>query len=133
MRHLITIAAALTLAATVIAACQPARATTTLALAAESGSGVTGSITLTDAGAGRTRVAIKVDPKGYPDMPAHIHSGACGALVPQPKFPLANVRDGTSVTVVPASLTELRAGGLAINLHKSVDELKISTACANLH
>jgi hypothetical protein len=132
MRHLIRTVAALSLAAMLLAACQPARASTTLALSEDSGSGVTGSITLTDAGAGRTRVEIKVDPRGYLDMPAHIHPGTCDALVPQPKFPLANVRGGASVTVVPASLAELRAGGLAINLHKSVDELKISTACAEL-
>lgn len=133
MRHLIRTTAAVSLAACLIGACQPARATTTLALAEESESGVTGSVTLTDAGRGRTQVLVNVDHNGLRDMPAHIHSGTCGALVPQPKFPLANVRDGTSVTVVPASLTELRAGGLAVNLHKSVDELKVSTACANIH
>jgi hypothetical protein len=133
MHRLTRITVGLALAATLIGACQAARATTTLTLTEESGSGVTGSVTLTDAGRGRTQVLVKVDHNGLRDMPAHIHSGTCGALVPQPKFPLANVRDGTSMTIVPATLTELRAGGLAVNLHKSVDELKVSTACANLH
>ena len=65
-------------------------------------------------------------------MPAHIHPGSCVNLTPQPKYPLENVRAGTSTTVVPASIDELFAGGLAVNIHKSNDDLKTYTACVDI-
>ena len=65
-------------------------------------------------------------------MPAHIHPGTCDNLTPQPKFPLENVRDGVSKTVVPATMKELFAGGLAVNIHKSNDDLKTYTACVDI-
>ena len=94
-------------------------------------SGVTGSVSFTDLG-GRTRVDIDVDPGTNPDMPAHIHPGSCVNLTPQPKYPLENVKAGTSTTVVPASIDELFAGGLAVNIHKSNDALKTYTACVDI-
>jgi hypothetical protein len=94
-------------------------------------SGVTGSVSFTDLG-DRTRVDIQVDPAGYGDMPAHIHPGSCMNLTPQPKFPLENVKAGTSTTVVPAPIDELFAGGLAVNIHKSNDDLKTYTACLDI-
>ncbi len=81
---------------------------------------------------GRTEVIVTVDPAGNLDMPAHIHPGSCDDLVPQPKFPLENVRDGASSTVVPAPIDELFAGGLAVNIHKSNDDLGSYTACVDL-
>ncbi len=94
-------------------------------------SGVTGSVTFRGVG-GRTEVVVTVDPAGNLDMPAHIHPGSCDDLVPQPKFPLENVRDGASSTVVPAPIDELFAGGLAVNIHKSNDDLGSYTACVDL-
>ena len=94
-------------------------------------SGVTGSVSFTDV-EGRTRVDIDVDPGANPDMPAHIHPGTCVNLTPQPKYPLENVKAGTSTTVVPASIDELFAGGLAVNIHKSNDDLKTYTACVDI-
>jgi hypothetical protein len=113
-------------------ACQGTAAPTTIQLATLNSSGVTGSVTMTDLGTGKTRVEVRVDAAGHPDMPAHIHPGTCEDLVPQPKFPLENVRGGVSITEVPASLSELVGGNLAVNLHKSLDDLKTYTACANL-
>ena len=75
---------------------------------------------------------MTVDPGGNPDMPAHIHPGTCDDLTPQPKYPLENVRNGTSTTVVPASIAELFAGDLAVNIHKSNDDLKTYTACVDI-
>ena len=95
-------------------------------------SGVTGTVTLEETGGGKTRVTVEVRHGGNTDMPAHVHPGNCQDLVPQPKFPLQNVRDGRSVTDVPASIMELTAGTLAINLHRSVDDLATYTACADL-
>ena len=94
-------------------------------------SGVTGSVTLISLG-DQTQVDVNVDPAGHPDMPSHIHPGSCDDLVPQPKFPLRNVVDGKASTVVPASLSELLAGDLAINLHHSNDDMATYTACADL-
>src|SRR5688500_4958435 len=85
-------------------ACQGTAAPTTIQLATLNASGVTGSVTLTDLGPGKTRVEVRVDAAGHPDMPAHIHPGTCEDLVPQPKFPLENVRGGVSITEVPASM-----------------------------
>jgi hypothetical protein len=113
-------------------ACQGAAAPTVIPLTTLNNSAVTGTVKLTDLGTGKTRVEVVVDPAGHPDMPAHIHPGTCDALVPQPKFPLENVRSGVSVTEVPASLGELIGRNLAVNLHKSVDDLKTYTACADL-
>jgi hypothetical protein len=95
-------------------------------------SGVTGTVTMTEAGDQRTLVEIEVDPAGHPNMPAHIHPGTCSELVPQPKYPLENVVDGVSVTEVPAPLEELLRGGVALNLHRSNEEMSIYTACIEL-
>jgi hypothetical protein len=103
----------------------------TIALETLNASGVTGDVTFTDLG-GRTRVEVTVEPAGNRDMPAHIHPGTCADLTPQPKFPLENVRNGRSTTDVPAPLGELFAGNLAVNIHKSNDDLKTYTACVDI-
>lgn len=95
-------------------------------------SGVTGSVVLTAIDDRRTRVEIRVDPAGHPDMPSHIHPGTCSNLVPQPKYPLQNVRDGHSTTVITASFADLLKGDLAVNIHRSNEDLKTYTACAEL-
>jgi hypothetical protein len=119
--------------AVVVAACQGApRESTVVQLKPLTGSGVTGSVTLVDAGEGRTQVQVRVEPAGNLDMPAHIHPGSCDNLIPQPKHPLENVVNGISTTIVRASLAELTSGGLAVNLHKSNQDLKTYTACAEL-
>jgi hypothetical protein len=108
------------------------RASTVIQLRTLNASSVTGTVTLIDLGDGRTQVDIKVEPAGNLDMPAHIHPGSCDALIPQPKHPLQNVVNGISTTVVRAPLAELTSGGLAVNLHRSNDDLKTYTACADL-
>jgi hypothetical protein len=131
--HPIAIAfATLAIALTTLTACssqaEPAR---TVSLRTLNGSGVTGTVTFTPI-SDKTGVEITVDPAGNPDMPAHIHPGTCDNLTPQPKFPLENVLNGSSKTVVPASMAELFAGGLAVNIHRSNDDLKTYTACVDL-
>jgi hypothetical protein len=115
-----------------LAACQPQGDTRTLSLRTLNDSRVTGTVTLTELDPMRTQVLIAVDPAGNPDMPAHIHPGTCEQLVPQPRFPLANVVDGSSTTEVPASFAELVTGDVAVNLHKSNAELEVYTACVEL-
>ena len=115
-----------------ISACATASNARTIQLGTLNNSGVSGNVTLTDVGPQTTRVEVRVAPGGNPDMPAHIHPGSCVELVPQPKYPLQNVVNGSSTTVVPASLAELMAGDLAVNLHRSNDDLGTYTACADL-
>jgi hypothetical protein len=119
--------------AVVLIALRPAASgpTRTITLQTLNASGVTGSVSFADLG-GRTRVDVTVDPANNPDMPAHIHPGTCANLTPQPKYPLENVRAGTSTTVVPAPIDELFAGNLAVNIHKSNDDLKTYTACVDI-
>lgn len=126
---LITVVALLTI---VVAACQAAASPPrVITLRTLNASGVTGTVSFGDLG-GRTGVEITVNPGGNPDMPAHIHPGTCDNLTPQPKYPLLNVKNGSSKTVVPASINELFAGNLAVNVHKSNDDLKTYTACVEI-
>jgi hypothetical protein len=118
--------------AIVLAACASAASPPrTITLRTLNDSGVTGTVSFTDGG-GKTGVDVTVNPAGNLDMPAHIHPGTCDHLTPQPKFPLENVRNGVSKTVVPASISELFAGNLAVNIHKSNDDLKTYTACVDI-
>lgn len=131
-RVALPIFAVLVMAATLLAACGAAASQArTITLRTLNESGVTGTVSFSDLG-GKTSVEISVNPGGNLDMPAHIHPGTCDTLTPQPKFPLENVRDGVSKTVVPASMAELFAGGLAVNIHKSNDDLKTYTACVDI-
>lgn len=118
--------------ACLVAACASAAAPPrTITLRTLNDSGVGGTVSFTAIGA-TTSVKIAVEPAGNLDMPVHIHPGACDDLTPQPKFPLENVKDGTSSTVVPASVDELFAGNLAVNIHKSNDDLRTYTACVEI-
>ncbi len=60
----------------------------------------------------------------------HIHTGDCTTLGGV-KYPLTNMKDGVSVTTVPAKLADLTAGGYAINLHKA-DSPSVYTACGEI-
>ena len=82
----------------------------------------------------KTQVVINVAP-ATPDgtsQPAHIHFGTCGARLGQVHYPLASLVDGKSETVVNARLEDLRDGNNAINIHKSLPEIQIYTACGNI-
>jgi len=124
---------ALLLVAALVAGCASAAPRSKqLPLETLNDSGVTGNVTMTAIGDQRTLVELEVDPAGHASMPAHIHPGTCDDLVSQPKYPLENVVDGVSVTEVPASLDELLRGGVAVNLHRSNEEMQIYTACVDL-
>ena len=127
---LIALVGAVTVA---LGACQSADAPPrTITFTTLNESGVAGTVSFRAVGS-RSEVSVSVSPGGNPDMPAHIHPGTCDNLTPQPKFPLENVREGASITVVPATVDELFAGGLAVNIHKSNDDLRTYTACVDIH
>jgi hypothetical protein len=132
-RRLAIAVATIAIALTALMACAPAAgpAARTVNLQTLNDSGVTGTVTFAALG-DKTSVEIAVDPGANPDMPAHIHPGTCANLTPQPKFPLENVLNGRSKTDVPAPIDELFAGGLAVNIHRSNDDLATYTACVDL-
>jgi hypothetical protein len=78
----------------------------------------------------QTRVTIDMAPAG-PSQPAHIHAGRCpsvGAI----KYPLTNIANGKSETLVNTTLAELRSTQYAINVHRQPTEPSVYTACVNI-
>jgi hypothetical protein len=111
------------------AAAQPAPVT--IQLAAQNGSGIAGTVTLTDLGNNQTRVVVNITP-ATGDHPAHIHMGSCANLDPTPEFPLTNVQNGASTTVVDQSLTTIMRTQRAVNLHLSAAQVATYVACADI-
>jgi hypothetical protein len=99
----------------------------------ENGSGEDGSAQLTEQGDNTTKVELLMlnAPEGAV-QPAHIHKGSCANLDPNPAYPLNNITDGKSTTVVNISLTELTSEKYAINVHKSAAEISVYVSCGNL-
>jgi hypothetical protein len=104
----------------------------TVDLAAQNGSGESGTATLTADGS-KTRVVVDLDnpPMGTP-QPAHIHKGSCEDLDPNPAYGLQNVVGGKSTTEVDKPLKDLEKGSYAINVHKSGAEIKTYVACGDI-
>lgn len=112
---------------------QDANATSmTVSLGAQNDSGESGTATLTEKD-GKTTVTLSLSqaPTDVP-QPAHIHTGAC----PTPAgvvYPLTNVVNGASETVLDVSLASLKGQlPLAINVHKSGSEANVYVSCGDL-
>jgi len=106
----------------------PAQAT----LAIQNNSGISGRADLTDNGNNTTTVKVTVSGQPAGNVaPAHIHVGTCDTLGAI-KYPLTNIENNTSTTIVNASLTTITAEAVAINLHKSAAEVAVYTACGNI-
>lgn len=106
--------------------------TMTVSLAAQNDSGETGTATLTEKD-GKVSVTVNVAnaPEGVP-QPAHIHSGACPTPGPV-VYPLTNVVNGMSETVLDVDMATLRQGlPLAVNVHKSAAEVQVYVSCGDL-
>ena len=80
-------------------------------------------------------VTVTLNLTGYTpnvSQPAHIHMGVCpgvGAV----KYPLNSVVNGKSVTVLGVSLMQLKQQlPLAINVHKSANNIATYTSCGAL-
>jgi Cu/Zn superoxide dismutase len=106
--------------------------TLTVTLNSQNNSGISGTATFTDLGGGRTRVAIQASGAGPGPEPAHIHPGTCAQLDPTPAFTLTNVTNGSSTTDVSGSLQQLTSAPYAVHMHKSLDELTVYVACADI-
>src|SRR5262245_5924875 len=79
----------------------------------------------------KVEISLKGAPKGVA-QPAHVHEGSCAQLDPKPKYPLSNVVDGKSTTTIPVKLADLQGGHLAINVHKSGEDVKTYVACGEI-
>ncbi|MGH3073146.1 MAG: CHRD domain-containing protein [Gaiellaceae bacterium] len=101
-------------------------------LAEQNGSGQTGTATFTAAGPDETRVVVEVTNPPAESQPVHIHRGSCEQLDPDPLYGLPNLMNGRTEATVPASIEELTAGGLALNAHRSDEQLDLYVACGNL-
>jgi hypothetical protein len=101
-------------------------------LSAQNNSGETGTATLLQSGA---NVIVRLRLSGAPvePQPAHIHKGTCDKLDPKPAYPLSNVVNGVSETVVKdVSLSDFTSGKYAINVHKSLKDIPTYVACGNI-
>lgn len=107
--------------------------TVTVTMNEQNGSGQIGAAALVDAGNGQTAVAINITSgaEGV-GQPAHIHKGTCANLDPRPAFPLTDVMNGTSETIVNASFAELTSGQYAVNVHKSGTEASTYVSCGDI-
>jgi len=106
-----------------------AQQSVTVSLAAQNNSGMSGTAVLTPDGAG-TKVVLTLSNAPGPH-PAHIHSGSCptvGAVV----YPLTSVTNGTSTTTVAASIADILKQPMAVNVHKSPQEISVYTSCGNV-
>jgi len=101
-------------------------------LAEQNGSGQTGTATFTAAGVAETRVVVEVTNPPAESQPIHVHEGSCADIDPEPLYGLPNLQDGKTEATVPASLDQLTAGGLALNAHRSDEQLDLYVACGNL-
>jgi hypothetical protein len=105
--------------------------TVTVELKAVNDSGVSGKATLTPMD---NKTMVTIDLTGAPQdivQPAHIHQGTCENLG-APKYPLEAVKNGKSETTIDAKLSDLTAGDLAINIHKSEEEMSVYAACGEI-
>lgn len=102
-----------------------------VALEAQNGSGQDGTATLADVD-GKVRVTIALTGAQPGAEPSHIHAGSCptpGAVT----YPLNPVSQGRSETDVAVSMADLlNQLPLAINVHKSADELGVYVACGDI-
>lgn len=94
-------------------------------------SGEAGTATLTAQGS-KTRVAIEMPSFAANAQPAHIHKGTCASLDPTPAYPLQNIVQGKSTTVVAVPLDTLLKGTYAINVHRSAKKLNEYVACGDI-
>jgi hypothetical protein len=100
-------------------------------LAELDGSGVSGTATFTDAGDGRTQVAIKVTANYNNDMIAAITPGTCASYTEKVYVHPDDVRNGVSVSIVSVSMAELFGAPYQIHLH-TAPEIKQMAACGDL-
>jgi plastocyanin len=104
-----------------------------------------GSLFIAAAGGGAAQDATPANAGSAHAHPAHIHLGTCDQLDPNPTFMLTDLTPVVSepgaapalpvergVTTLDVSLDELRAGGYAVNVHQSAEDIGTYIACGSL-
>lgn len=103
----------------------------TVELQEQNDSGQSGQATLTPEGE-QTRVVLDLENPPSVPQPVHIHEGTCDELDPTPRYPLENLSDGTSETVVDVPLSDLQGADFAINAHASEEDAGTYVACGGV-
>jgi LPXTG-motif cell wall-anchored protein len=95
-------------------------------------SGISGTAQLIDKGS-QTEVIVTLtgEPSGASE-PAHIHAGQCGPTLGKVVYPLKNIENGKSDTIVNAPLDSIENGQFAINVHQSAANISTYVACGNI-
>ncbi len=104
----------------------------TVTLNAENASGQNGTATITSMSDNEIKVVIDLSNGSAEPQPVHIHKGSCANLDPKPAYPLTNLVNGKSETMVPVGMAEFQIGGYAINAHKSATEASVYVACGDI-
>jgi hypothetical protein len=110
---------------------------TTVTLMEQNDSGQSGTATFSLSEDNTTlTVEINLSNGTAEPQPAHIHAGSCADLDPKPFYPLTNVVNGKSVTVITeADLADLDyevSNQFAVNVHKSAAEASVYVACGDI-
>lgn len=106
-------------------------------LAEVESSGQSGTATIEPTEDGTTMVTLALSGGNYTaPQPAHIHDGTCEE-VGEIRFPLTNVVNGESVTTINLPFEQARTlmdsgQDLAINVHRSAQQIDMHTACGDL-
>ncbi|HUY40918.1 MAG TPA: hypothetical protein VMV82_05060 [Candidatus Dormibacteraeota bacterium] len=107
-------------------------ATLDVTMNAQSGSGEDGTATITQTSNG-VQIVISLQNATSTPEPAHVHFGVCSDLGGV-QHPLANVVNGSSTTTLPGvTISDLLSRPLAINVHKSADDLGAYVSCGDIH
>lgn len=102
-----------------------------ITLSPQNDSGESGTATLKQEN-GKTKVVVDLDSAPSSAQPAHIHTGSCADLGGV-KYPLISPVDGESETLLDVPLTQLVSElPLAINVHKSSEEISVYVACGDI-
>ena len=109
----------------------PAADSMNVALSPQSGSGESGTATLTKQGDKQTKVVLSVN-GAEGTQPVHIHKGTCDKLDPAPAYGLPAVTGGKAESTVNVSLADLQKGEYAINGHKSPQEASVYVFCGEI-
>ncbi|SRR5258708_7031736 len=106
----------------------------TINMISQGNSGESGVATLQEIN-GKVKITLSL--KGFSDgvpQPAHIHLGNCTTLQNIIKFPLTTVINGQSITMLDASLDQLKTlEPIAIHIHKSVAQPSMYSSCGNIN
>ncbi len=111
--------------------------TTTDTMVEQNNSGQSGTVRFT-LSPDNTTLTVEINISGGSSVPqpAHIHKGSCDNLDPKPFYPLNNVVDGKSVTVITEadvkSLDYESSNQFAVNVHKSATEVSTYVSCGDI-